>query len=294
MQLTTSERDKMVTLLKQPDISTFALLCGLMVAQAALMATVDSLTLGTLTKIVLFGAPVTQALYMVSLEFANNLCFGNEILDRCAAIMANFCTGVPYAELVRGFTAEHFAFHNSSIYKDPEDPSELELTHINGAGMKLAYLALYPLFYVHRLLFRHTITFTRYLVWNVALQLFFNTCILYWYGGWALFYVLASTYVGMSPAHPCAFHFITSHRQCVDTVDLNPQTRTYSYYGIMNAFTLNAGYHRERHLFRNVPWSRLPLIRQLYFFSDSPTAYYDSVLQAIHDFIFNPGMTLHT
>lgn len=294
MRLTQSERDKLVSLLRQPDVFTFALMVGLSMAQLTLASTVDTFSLGMLLKSILFGAPLSHALFMVTLECANNLCFGHDILDRCTGIAANLVTGVPYSELVRHFSAEHLTFHNSRIYKDPEAPSELELTYVYGAGRKILYLIIYPVFYFHRLLFRHALVFTRYLVSSTVLQILFNLGVVYYLGFWSLVYILLSTYVGLSPLHPCAFHLLTSHHRCTDHIDLNSQTRTYSYYGFMNPFTLNAGYHRERHLFRDVPWSKLPLIRQLYFFDDIPTAYYDSVLQAVHDFVYCPGMTLHS
>lgn len=284
----------MLRLLSQPDVVTLGWMLTLALAQGSLIASVDGCSLGLWFKIVMLGAPLCSALYQCNLEFALNLCLGHPIWDRTLAILANWPTGVPYAELVRSFHTEHMAFHGSDTFKDPERPSPWELQYIHGAGLKLLYLAGYPLVLAHRLLFRHALTFTRFLLWNLGTQSLVNFLVWYGCGGWAVFYMLASTYVGASPWHPSAFYFLLPHRQCTNEIEVNTQTRTYSYYGIMNPFTLNAGYHRERHLCRQVPWSKLPLIRQLYFFQDSPQAAYTSVLQAIHDFVFQPALTLHS
>lgn len=281
-------------LLNQPDRATLGWMVVLALAQFSFIASIDGFSLGLWLKIVLVGAPLCSALYQCNLEFALNLCLGSAAGDRTLAILANWPTGLPYAELVRSFHSEHMAFQGSGACKDPERPSPWELQYIHGAGLKMLYLAIHPLVLAHRLLFRQALTLTRFVWWNLGSQFLCNLMVWYWWGGWAVFYMLASTYVGASPWHPAAFYFLTHHHLCTTEIEVNTQTRTYSYYGILNAFTLNAGYHRERHLCRQVPWSKLPLIRQMYFSQDAPQAFYTSVLQAIHDFIFQPALTLHS
>jgi sphingolipid delta-4 desaturase len=288
MRLSLSERDKFLQLLRKPDIVTLGATVLLSLMQITMSMTISGFTLGFFVKVLMFGAPLSHGLYMLSLEFANNLCFGNELLDRAGAVLGNFATGIPYAELVRYFDAEHRAFYNSKVYRDPDKPGRFEREYVKGAGLKIAYLCAYPAVYLYRLLFRHSISFNRFLMFNIIWQSLFNMVILYSYGFMSLFYLLCSTYVGMCPLHPFAAHLLMQHNRLEKTLR---KTNTYSYYGIVNPFTFNAGYHRERHREKKVPWSNLPMVKRLYG-EDRQKAHYTSTLQAIHDFVFTPSITL--
>lgn len=71
-----------------------------------------------------------------------------------------------------------------------------------------------------------------------------------------LFYLLLSTFFAGS-IHPTAGHFIAEHYVFQDKVE------TYSYYGWLNMLAYNVGYHNEHHDFPNIPWSRLPRVREI-------------------------------
>lgn len=281
--LTPAEREKFLKLLRQPDANTFFLMILLSITQLFIAHSVDSFTFGFCIKVVCFGAPIAHLLYILSVDFASNLAFGYEYLDRISAILGNLCTGVPYAELLRFFESEHRAFYNSRLHTDPNKPNKFEIAHVHGVGLKLLYLSLYPLVFSHRLLFRHKISLTRFMSWNIVLQVIFNLVVWYFFGSITLLFLLCSTFVGMSPLHPCATHLLLEHQ----TVDHKIEKQiTYSYYGIMNLWMCNAGYHREKHLEPKVPWSRIHLIRQLYYAEEKCNAFYTSILQSLHDFVF--------
>lgn len=299
MKLTEDERNNFMRLLRQPDNITFTAMICLSLLQITMATTVDSFSFGFFFKVLAFGAPLSHGLYVLALEFSNNLCFGHELLDRVSAILSNFSTGIPYAELVRYFDAEHRVFYDSTVYKDPEKPSDLEVKMVQGAGIKIVYLCCYPLIYVYRLLSRHSITFNRFLLWNIVLQTIFNLYVWYYYGFIFLCYLFLSTYVSMCPLHPFSAHLLMQHQK----LDLRLKSSlTYSYYGVVNLFTFNMGYHRERHENPKIPWSKLPLVRQLYYYGEynnnngnkksTNPSYYTSTLQAIHDFIYNPEIRL--
>ena len=62
---------------------------------------------------------------------------------------------------------------------------------------------------------------------------------------------------------------------------------TYSYYGPLNILCYNVGYHNEHHDFPNIPWSRLPQLREIAseFYDDLP--YHKSWPMVLYHFIFD-------
>jgi sphingolipid delta-4 desaturase len=52
-------------------------------------------------------------------------------------------------------------------------------------------------------------------------------------------------------------HFIAEHYEFVKGQE------TYNYYGIMNFFNLNLGYHMEHHDFPWIPWNQLPKVHAI-------------------------------
>ena len=83
-----------------------------------------------------------------------------------------------------------------------------------------------------------------------------NAVILRYLGWKALFYTVWSALCGMS-LHPAAGHLIAEHYQWIKTQE------TYSYYGVMNFFNYNVGYHNEHHDFPKIPWTRLHKVREI-------------------------------
>ena len=286
MRLSIKERSNFIKLLKQPDILTFSLMMLLSTMQLTMSMSVTDFNAGFVFKVLVFGAPLSHGLYILSLEFSNNRCFGVEVMDRSGAVLGNFATGIPYAELIRYFEYEHRAFFKTK--RDPNRPSKFEKDLFKGTGLKTLYLCLYPLIYAYRLLFRHTLTLNRFLIWNVILQTAFNMYITQYYGLVTMSYIILSTYVGLCPMHPVATHMLMEHQRMSLSVK---KSKIYSYYGAINPFIFHAGMHRERHLYPKIPWSKLPMIKRLYH-QELTKNNYDSTLQAIHDFIFSPGISL--
>lgn len=69
---------------------------------------------------------------------------------------------------------------------------------------------------------------------------------------------------------------------------------TYSYYGPLNFFSFNVGYHNEHHDFPFVPGSRLPLLRAM------APEYYDNLphhtswVKVIYNYIMDPAIGPHS
>ncbi|CAG8544978.1 24718_t:CDS:2 [Gigaspora rosea] len=65
--------------------------------------------------------------------------------------------------------------------------------------------------------------------------------------------------------HPVAARFIQEHYTFDDGQE------TYSYYGSLNKIFMNIGYHNEHHDFSQIPWTRLPEVRNI------ASEYYDNL-----------------
>jgi len=91
---------------------------------------------------------------------------------------------------------------------------------------------------------------------NTVLVIATQAAIFFVWGPGAVAYLLASTWIGASGLHPCGAHFLAEHYG-------DGLTETFSYYGALNALTLNVGYHNEHHDFPNIAYSRLPELHAL-------------------------------
>lgn len=92
---------------------------------------------------------------------------------------------------------------------------------------------------------------------NIAVQLVVNYLLISYGGIKPYIYLIESSFFAGS-LHPLAGHFIAEHYLW----DGLPQ-ETYSYYGWLNIFAYNVGYHNEHHDFPSVAWTRLPALRAL-------------------------------
>lgn len=97
---------------------------------------------------------------------------------------------------------------------------------------------------------------THYELKNLIVQILFDFWIYQSFGGKALSYLIIGTYLALG-VHPMAGHFIAEHYMFVKGVD------TFSYYGVLNLFTFNVGYHNEHHDFPFIPSTSLPMLRKI-------------------------------
>merc|ERR1711988_1281987 len=88
------------------------------------------------------------------------------------------------------------------------------------------------------------------------MQITFNLLVYFYSGRNGVLYLILGTLLGMG-IHPLAGHFVAEHYTFITGQE------TYSYYGPLNIFSLNVGYHNEHHDFPFIPGSRLPEVRRI-------------------------------
>lgn len=139
-----------------------------------------------------------------------------------------------------------------------------------------------------------------YSVCNSISQIAFCIMITYFCGIRMLIFLTISTVLATN-FHPVMGHRLTNHFYLFKSDDsslvkmnsaqsIGPTTlETYSYYGLWNRFTFNAGYHVEHHDFPSIPGNKLPLLRKMApeFYESLP--FYTSWEKTIWNFIFDPS-----
>lgn len=149
---------------------------------------------------------------------------------------------------------------------DTDLPTRIEAILFSSKIGKLFFVFMQPLFYTLRPVMVLPKEVTPLELVNWAIQIAFDSCIVYLFGVKALGYLILGTILGLG-LHPIAGHFIAEHYVFVKEIE------TYSYYGPLNMITFNVGYHNEHHDFPNIPGYRLPEVMKHITYSTRPLRY---------------------
>jgi sphingolipid delta-4 desaturase len=211
-------------------------------------------------------------------------------LNKLTAILADLPNGFPTA---MGFRAYHIKHHShlSTYDYDADVPSDWEARLVgNRWYMKAGWLfffAAFQLARISRLKGSVPSIFSRWSMINIGAIVVCDLIILFLFGPNALLYLLASFWFSVG-LHPLGARWIQEHYA------LAPGQGTFDYYGPLNRFALNIGYHNEHHDFPDVPWSRLPELKAM------APEYYDGLhahyswTKLFFAFLFDPHYSLHT
>lgn len=232
-----------------------------------------------------FGATITQSLFLAIHEMAHNLFFKKPNSNRYFAMVANWPIGIPYCVPFRGYHLEHHKFQGVDGI-DTDIPSRLEGKVINGPVTKAIWCCCQILTYALRPMFIKAQDVTMMHILNWVSQIAFDAVIYYFWGWKPLFYFVFCILLA-GGLHPCAGHFISEHYVFPH---LDATQETYSYYGPLNWFCWNVGYHNEHHDFPYVPWSRLPALKRAAPEFYDNLAVCDSWVGVIWDYIMRPEL----
>ena len=230
-----------------------------------------------------FGATITQALFLAIHELAHNLFFKSPQANRYFAMIANWPIGIPYAMSFRYYHLEHHKYQGVDGI-DTDIPSVFEARLIRGPLSKTVWACCQILTYALRPMFIKAQDVNRYTLLNWVSQIAFDLAVLRLWGYRPLLYFVICIFLA-GGLHPCAGHFISEHYVFPH---LDATQETYSYYGPLNWLTWNVGYHNEHHDFPFVPWSRLPELKRLAPEFYDNLAVCDSWIGVIWDYIMRP------
>ncbi len=211
-----------------------------------------------LTLIVAFfvGAFANHSLFVLIHEAAHNLILKNRTLNQILSIIADIPNVVPSAISFRSYHLKHHSFQG--VYElDADLASRWEAKFIGSSAIGKAFWEmLFPLFQALRpprlkeIQFANVWTFVNWIVVFGS-----DILIVYFFGWTSLLYFVFSFFFSIG-FHPLGARWIQEHYL------VKPPQETYSYYGPLNIFALNVGYHNEHHDFPSVPWNNLPKIRK--------------------------------
>lgn len=263
---------------------------------AYLLRNTHPLSVKFLLTAYLIGAFANQNCFLCIHELSHNLGFKKPIHNRLFSIITNLPIGIPYSASFQPYHQLHHKFLGDEIY-DTDLPTYFEAMVLSNVLGKAFFATFQIFFYALRPMFITQIEFTSIHLVNVIAQFFVDFLVVRHWGWYSFFYFLISSFLAGS-LHPTAGHFVAEHYifnppKHYEAFKSKAPAETYSYYGPLNLFTWNVGYHTEHHDFPFIAWSKLPILRReaAEFYDDLPQ--HESWCWIIVDFIFNYDVTMY-
>ncbi|MFY0626881.1 MAG: fatty acid desaturase [Reichenbachiella sp.] len=231
-----------------------------------------------------FGASVSHTIFLAIHELSHDLAFKKKSYNYWLSMIANIPIVFPYAVSFRTYHLKHH-WEQGDEKNDTDLPTNVEAKVFQGFIGKILWATNQILFYALRPMLVHPIKMEKWHIINIIFQIVMIVTYGYFAGMGAIFYLLISIFLGGS-IHPLAAHFIAEHYVFKEGQE------TYSYYGPLNVFALNVGYHNEHHDFPNIPGTRLPNLKK-----QAPD-FYDNLFEhkswvgVIYQFLTNPNISL--
>ena len=231
-----------------------------------------------------FGGFVTANLFLANHELSHNLAFKSAGANRALGLVVNLPIGIRFSVAFKKYHLEHHMFQgHDAIDTDIPTAGEARLFSLGGSLLKIVWVIGQLFFYAIRPLFVRPKPMGKWDALNLITQASFDMAFIHFAGPRAFVYLLASVFLG-GGLHPMAGHFISEHYV------FHPGQETYSYYGPLNVFVYNVGYHNEHHDFPKVAGSRLPKVREIAPEYYNNLKYHTSWTKVIVDYIADPNM----
>eukprot|EP01137_Pigoraptor_chileana_P034389 Opistho-2@26857 len=249
------------------EILTFPYCVAVFLVQVALLAYVGdnmqrAIWLGfTIGPFVALGALV--AIH----EISHDLVFLTPAWNHWLGIVTNMTILMPLSEI---FRQHHKAHHNhlGDEKNDVDVPSAREINMVsNSTFRKLMWVVFNGLVLPLRSLMRLPVKTSKWLAFNWIACIGSGLVLLATVGPAPVIYLALSMLVSQG-LHPANGRLVQRHmwhdeKKFESEMDRLMCPNTFSYYGSINAWTLNVGYHVEHHDFPHIPWTRLPQLRAM-------------------------------
>lgn len=269
------------------------------------------------------GATSSQNLFLAIHELAHGLGFKKRLHNQLFAVVANLPIAVPYAAGFGPYHLLHHKYLGDSQY-DTDLPTALEAFVLSSVAGKAFFATFQIFFYAIRPMCVMTLPFSFIHYINLAVVILFDLLVVSTLGWKPIVYFLLSDFLAGS-LHPLAGHFIAEH-YVLDPDAPNPEQpgnmknievpssaasitpkmstssnpslisppETYSYYGPLNLFIYNAGYHNEHHDFPYVAWTKLPKVNEIAKEFYDPLPSHQSWTKVIFDFVLDRRVSLYS
>jgi sphingolipid 4-desaturase/C4-monooxygenase len=233
------------------------------------------------------GAFLAHYLNVVIHECTHNLVFRSTRLNKALGIFVNLPAVLPSAIAFRHYHLLHHRFLGRRGL-DADVPLDWEVALVRrGRVGKLLWVLAQPFTYavINPLAVRRPIAVDGWLVANCAVAIAASTAVAYWLGPAALGYLALSVYFAVGP-HPTGAHILQEH------IIFEGDAETASYYGPVNAVSINHGLHLEHHDFPNVAGPRLAQLRDMAPRHYAGRFYHRSRLATLWRFVMDPAIGL--
>lgn len=235
------------------------------------------------------GAFASHALFVCNHEAAHNLVLPKQWQNLALGIVGDVPLVFPSAVTFRRFHLVHHA-HMGEYDLDGDIATRSEARVVGSSTWRKALWVLLLGFSQGARPLHVTGVAARDQAWVVAnfvVIIAVDVAIVVLLGPWALAYLVLSTVFALG-LHPVGGRWIQEH------FVTRPGQETYSYYGPLNALSLNVGYHNEHHDFAGIPWMRLPRLTRLAPEMYDSLASYRSWSGILLRFIRDPALTLYS
>jgi len=225
------------------------------------------------------GAVLSHALYVLIHDLTHYTAFKSRRANQFTAILANFGQGFPTSISFGRYHADHHIFLGRPNW-DPDLPTQWEIGFFRTPFRKFLYVLIMPIFYAGRPYVVCAKSPNLMEIINTVIVLAWDALMWYMFGTKSLVYLVLGTMFGLG-LNPVAMHIIAEHYEFISGQD------TYSYYGPFNVPNLNIGYHIEHHDFPNIPWRKLPQLKEIApeFYNTLPQ--HKSYLLVLYKYIFD-------
>lgn len=233
------------------------------------------------------GAFMNHSLFVMIHEACHDVIVKSRTGNKIWGIICNLPQAFPSAISFRTYHLLHHAHLNEYDY-DADLAFHKEAQWVGNSRIKKALWFVVFMFIeaVRPARLKKGKVIDNWMVVNIIIVLTVDLLTFVFLGPKALGYLLISSFFSVG-LHPVGARWIQEH------YTFKPGQETYSYYGVLNKFAFNIGYHNEHHDLFRIPWVHLPKLKAL-----APEYYnhlysHQSWTKLLIDFIWRKDMDLY-